>query len=86
MVEARGPWGEAAASVFPLASAAQERTENPVRDAEGCRCSYSNLLTYRTLFRDRSATDNEQQDWARDIASLHKKAARLGLMLVESQA
>jgi hypothetical protein len=49
-----------AASVCPLASAVQESTEKPVRGAEGCGCSYSNVLTHRTLFRDRSAADYEQ--------------------------
>jgi transposase len=43
------------------------------------------LLTHRTAFRDLSPEDYSQQLRAREIAAMRKKAARLGLTLVESQ-
>jgi transposase len=44
------------------------------------------LLTHRTSFRAMSPEEHEQRARARDIASLRKKAAKLGLTLVESPA
>jgi transposase len=44
------------------------------------------LLTHRTPYRDRSAEEYEQQARQREIVSLRKKAAKLGLALVESPA
>jgi transposase len=44
------------------------------------------LLTHRTPYRDRSAEDYEQQARQREIVTLRKKAAKLGLALVESPA
>jgi transposase len=44
------------------------------------------LLTHRTSFRDLSAEDDEQRARERDLASLPKRAAKLGLTLVESPA
>ena len=44
------------------------------------------LLTHRTPFRDLSAEDYEQQARERDLANLRKRAAKLGLTLVESPA
>jgi transposase len=44
------------------------------------------LLTHRTPYRDRSAEESEQQARQREIVSLRKKAAKLGLALVESPA
>jgi transposase len=44
------------------------------------------LLTHRTPYRDLSAAEYEQRARKRDIATLHKKATRLGLTLVESPA
>jgi transposase len=44
------------------------------------------LLTHRTPFRDLSAEDYEQRARERDLANLRKKAAKLGLTLVESPA
>jgi transposase len=43
------------------------------------------LLTHRTAFRDLSPEEYRQQLRAREIAAMRKKAARLGLTLVESQ-
>jgi hypothetical protein len=45
----------------------------------------SHLLTPRTAFRDLSPEAYRQQIRAREIAAMRKKAARLGLTLVESQ-
>jgi transposase len=44
------------------------------------------LLTHRTPFRDLSAEDDEQRTRERDLAHLRKRAAKLGLTLVESPA
>ncbi len=44
------------------------------------------LLTHRTPFRDLSAEDYAQRARERDLANLRKKAAKLGLTLVESPA
>jgi transposase len=44
------------------------------------------LLTHRTPYRDRSAEEYEQQARQREIVTLRKKAAKLGLALVESPA
>ena len=44
------------------------------------------LLTHRTPFRDLSPEEYSQRIRAREIAAMRKKAARLGLTLVESQA
>ena len=44
------------------------------------------LLTHRTAFRDLSPEEYSQRIRAREIAAMRKKAARLGLTLVESQA
>jgi transposase len=44
------------------------------------------LLTHRTPFRDLSAEAYEQRARERDLANLRKKAAKLGLTLVESPA
>lgn len=44
------------------------------------------LLTRRTPFRDLSHEEYSQRIRAREIAAMRKKAARLGLTLVESQA
>jgi transposase len=44
------------------------------------------LLTHRTAFRDLSAEDYEQRARERDLANLRKRAAKLGLTLVESPA
>jgi transposase len=44
------------------------------------------LLTHRTAFRDLSPEEYRQRIRAREIAAMRKKAARLGLTLVESQA
>jgi transposase len=44
------------------------------------------LLTHRTSFRDLSPEEYSQRIRAREIAAMRKKAARLGLTLVESQA
>jgi transposase len=44
------------------------------------------LLTHRTPFRDLSAEDYEQRARERDLANLRKRAAKLGLTLVESPA
>lgn len=44
------------------------------------------LLTHRTAFRDLSPEEYNQRSRAREIAAMRKKAARLGLTLVESQA
>jgi transposase len=44
------------------------------------------LLTHRTPFRDLSAEADEQRAREREIATLRKKATRLGLTLVESPA
>jgi hypothetical protein len=44
------------------------------------------LRTHRTPYRDRSAEEYEQQARQREIVTLHKKAAKLGLALVESPA
>ena len=44
------------------------------------------LLTHRTSFHDLSAEEYRQRSRTREIAAMRKKAARLGLMLVESQA
>jgi transposase len=44
------------------------------------------LLTHRTPYRDWSAEDYEQQARQREIVTLRKKAATLGLALVESPA
>jgi transposase len=43
------------------------------------------LLTHRTSFRDLSPEEYSQRIRAREIAAMRKKAARLGLTLVESQ-
>ena len=43
------------------------------------------LLTHRTPFRDLSPEEYSQQLRAREIAAMRKKAARLGLTLVEGQ-
>ena len=43
------------------------------------------LLTHRTPFRDLSPEEYSQRIRAREIAAMRKKAARLGLTLVESQ-
>jgi transposase len=43
------------------------------------------LLTHRTAFRDLSPEEYRQRLRAREIAAMRKKAARLGLTLVESQ-
>jgi hypothetical protein len=42
-------------------------------------------LTHRTAYRDLSPEEYSQQHRSREIAALRKKAARLGLTLVESQ-
>jgi transposase len=42
------------------------------------------LLTHRTPFCDLSAEDDERRAWERDLANLRKRAAKLGLTLVES--
>jgi transposase len=44
------------------------------------------LLTPRTPFRDLSAEDDEPRAQERDLANLRKRAAKLGLTLVESPA
>src|SRR5215831_206056 len=44
------------------------------------------LLTHRTPFRDLSAADDEQRARERDLANLRKRAAKLGLTLVEAPA
>lgn len=44
------------------------------------------MLTHRTPFRDLGPEVDEQRARAREIASLRKKAAKLGLTLVESPA
>jgi len=44
------------------------------------------LLMHHTPFRDLSAEDYEQQARARDLANLRKRAAKLGLTLVEAPA
>jgi transposase len=44
------------------------------------------LLTHHTSFRDLSPEEYSQRIRAREIAAMRKKAARLGLTLVESQA
>jgi transposase len=44
------------------------------------------LLTQRTPFRDLSADEYRQRSRTREIAAMRKKAARLGLTLVERQA
>jgi transposase len=44
------------------------------------------LLTHRTAFRDLSAEDYEPRARERDLANLRKRAAKLGLTLVESPA
>jgi transposase len=44
------------------------------------------LLTHRTPFRDLSSEEYRQRIRTREIAAMRKKAARLGLTLVESQA
>jgi transposase len=44
------------------------------------------LLTHRTAFRALSPEAYRQRIRAREIAAMRKKAARLGLTLVESQA
>jgi transposase len=44
------------------------------------------LLTHHTSFRDLSPEEYRQRIRAREIAAMRKKAARLGLTLVESQA
>ena len=44
------------------------------------------LLTHRTSFRDLSPEEYRQPIRAREIAARRKKAARLGLTLVASQA
>ncbi len=44
------------------------------------------LLTHRTPYRDLSAAEYEQRARKREIATLRKKATRLGLTLVESLA
>jgi transposase len=44
------------------------------------------LLTHRTSFHDLSAEEYRQRSRTREIAAMRKKAARLGLTLVESQA
>jgi transposase len=44
------------------------------------------LLTHRTPFCDLSAEDYEQRARERDLAHLRKRAAKLGLTLVESLA
>ncbi len=44
------------------------------------------LLTHRTPFRDLSAQDYAQRARERDLANLRKRAAKLGLTLVESPA
>jgi transposase len=44
------------------------------------------LLTHRTVFRDLSPEEYRQRTRAREIAAMRKKAARLGLTLVEGQA
>jgi hypothetical protein len=46
----------------------------------------SHLLTHRTAFRDLSPEEYRQRIRAHEIAAMRKKAARLGLTLVESQA
>jgi hypothetical protein len=46
----------------------------------------SHLLTHRTAFCDLSSEAYRQRIRAREIAAMRKKAARLGLTLVESQA
>jgi transposase len=46
----------------------------------------SHMLKHRTPYRDLSPEDSEQRARAREIASLRKKAATLGLTLVESPA
>jgi hypothetical protein len=47
---------------------------------------YTNLLPHRILFRDLSAEDDEQRARERDLANQRKRAAKLGLTLVESPA
>jgi transposase len=44
------------------------------------------LLTHRTPCRDLSPEEYSQRIRAREIATMRKKAARLGLTLVERQA
>jgi transposase len=44
------------------------------------------LLTHRTPYRDRSTEEYERQARQREIVTLRKKAAKLGLALVESPA
>ena len=44
------------------------------------------LLTHRTPFRDLRAEDYEQRARERDLTNLRKRAAKLGLMLVDSPA
>jgi transposase len=44
------------------------------------------LRTHRTAFRDLRPEAYHQRSRAREIAAMRKKAARLGLTLVESQA
>lgn len=48
--------------------------------------TFYHMLKHRTPFRDMSAEDYEKRARKRDLAHLRKKAARLGLALVESSA
>jgi hypothetical protein len=52
---------------------------------EIARISY-HRLTHRTSCRQLSSEEYRQQIRTREIAAMRKKAARLGLTLVESQA
>jgi hypothetical protein len=60
----------------------QHDTSKSVEQIRG----YTNLLTHRIPFRDLSAEDYEQRARERDLANLRKRAATLGLTLVESPA
>jgi hypothetical protein len=44
------------------------------------------MLTHRTPFCDMSPEEYTQRTRARELAAIRKKAARLGLTLVESPA
>jgi hypothetical protein len=44
------------------------------------------VLTHRTPFRDMRPEEYTQRTRAKEVASMRKKAARLGLTLVESPA
>jgi hypothetical protein len=55
-----------------------------VATAHKLACIVYHLLTHRTPYRARSAEEYEQQTRQHEIVTLHKKAAKLCLALVES--